>query len=253
MTIREHVDTSPAAADLTHRQRRLVRRAALPALVMAILGPIAVTFVSGQPSVPDDNLDGNLYLGYALAHRTGEVQSLIFMVTVLAVAAFVVALSVVYAQRAGRPTFPTVVMTGGAAAFVGLQFIAASCNLTITLLGHGYPSFGADRSAQLITTALWDLTNVVVTAGYLPFVAVICAAIAANRADPIVPRLLAGPIAGVVAGFAGVVLIVTLFVDTGAFTPMSSGSGTATAAPISLWLAAVAVAVLWRTRSARRT
>ena len=54
-----------------------------------------------------------------------------------------------------------------------------------------------------------------------------------------------------IAGLAGVVLIVTLFVDTGPFTPMSTGAGTASVVPMQLWLAAVALAVLWRTRSAR--
>ena len=251
MTIREHIDTPLAATDLTQRQRRLVRRAAIPALVMAILGPIAVTFVSGRSSVPADNLNGHVYLGYALEHRTGEAQSLLFMLTVLAMAAFVAALGVVYAERSGRLTFPAVTMIGGAVAFASLQFLAAACNLTITLLGHGYPSFGADPSAPLITTALWDLTNVVVTLGYVPFAIAMFAAATANRSDPILPRLLTGPIAVLVAGLAGIVLIATLFVGTGDFTPMSSYAGATSAAPMSLWLAAVAVMVLWRTRSTR--
>jgi hypothetical protein len=54
-----------------------------------------------------------------------------------------------------------------------------------------------------------------------------------------------------VAGLVGIVLIVTLYVDTGAFTPMSTGAGTVTAVPMDLWLAVVAVVILWRTRSSR--
>jgi len=250
MTVREHTDTQVSTADLTLRQRRLLRRAAYPALLTAILGPIVVTFVAGA-RLPPDNADGHLYLGYALAHRTGEVQSLVFMLTVVAMAGFVAALGVVYAERSGRPAFPAVTMIGCAAAFVALQFLASSCNLTLTLLGNGYPSFEADPSAPLITTALWDLTNVVVTVGYLPFVIAMFAAVTANRADPILPRLLAGPIAVVAAVLAGIVLITSLFVGTGDFTPMSLYSGALSSVPISLWLAAVGVAVLWRTRSAR--
>ena len=238
----------PDPADLTQRQRRLVRRAAYPALAAAILGPIAVAFVSGSP-VPDDNLNGHVYLGYALNHRTGEAQSLLFIVSSLAIAGFLAALGVVHAQRAGRLTYPAVTMTGSAAAFFTLQSIASACNLTIAQLGHGYPAFGTDPSAPLITTALWSLTNVVVTVGYLPFVVAMFAIATGNRSDPILPRLLAGPIAVLIAGLAGVVLVVTLFVDTGPFTPMSTGAGTASVVPMQLWLAAVALTVLWRTRS----
>lgn len=77
------------------------------------------------------------------------------------------------------------------------------------------------------------------------------AAATANRTDPILPRLLAGPIAVLAASIAGVVLVTSLFIGAGDFTPMSSGAGTAAAAPMSLWLAAVAATVLWRTMSAR--
>lgn len=113
-----------------------------------------MVFVSGQAAVPADNLNGHVYLDYALEHRTGEVQSLLFILTVLAMAGFVAALAVVYAERSGRLAFPTVTMIGSAVVFVALQSLAAACNLTITLLGHGYPSYSADPSAPLITTML---------------------------------------------------------------------------------------------------
>jgi hypothetical protein len=249
MTVHEQVDLPVTATGLSDRQRRIVRRAAYPALVTAILGPTAVFFFSGRTSVPPDNLNGHVYLDYALAHRTGEVQSLLFILTVLAMAGFLTALGVVYAQRSGRLTYPAVTMIGSAVAFASLQLIAATCNLTIALLGNGYPSFRTDPAAPLITTMLWDLTNVVVTVGYLPFVIAIFAVVAANRTHPILPRWLAGRTAVVVAGFVGIALIATLFVGTGDFTPMSSAAGVITAAPLSLWLAAVGVAALWRTRS----
>lgn len=250
MTIPDHADTAVATGDLTGRQRRIVRRAAIPALAAAILGPIAVTSVAGSP-VPDDNLNGHVYLEYALNHRAAETQSLLFILSSLAVAGFVCALGVVHAQRSGRVTFPAVTAIGSAVAFFTLQCISSACNVTIAQLGHGYPSFGADPSAPLVTTMVWDFTNVVVTIGYLPFVVAMCGLAAGNRADPILPRLLAGPIAVLIAGVAGIALIVTLYVDTGAFTPMSTGAGVASVVPINLWLAALAVACLWRTRSAR--
>lgn len=252
MTIRESLDTPLTATDLTQRQRRLVRRAAYLALAVAILGSLAVNFVSGQSSGPADNLDGHAYLNYDLPHRAAEAQSVLFILTVLAMAGFVVALGVVYAERSGRPTFPAVTMIGSAVAFFSLQFLGSASGLTIALLGHGYPSFGTDPSAPLVTTMLWDLTNVFVTFGYLPFVIAMFAAAVANRSDPILPRWLAGPITVLVAGFTGIALITTLFIDTGNFTPMSIYAGAASVGPISLWLAVIAFAVLWRTRSARR-
>jgi hypothetical protein len=141
-------------------------------------------------------------------------------------------------------------MIGGAVAFFSLQTLAAGCNLTITQLGHGYPAFGTEPAAPLITTALWDLTNVLVTLGYLPYVIAMFAVAAANRADPILPRVLMGPIAVLIAGVVGIVLIATLYIDTGGFTPMSK-SADVLSMPLNLWLAVVAIVVLWRTRSAR--
>lgn len=252
MTVHEPLDTPLVAIELSQRQRRSVRRAAYFALAVAILGSLAVNFVSGQSSGPVDNLDGHAYLSYDLPHRAAELQSVLFILTVLAIAGFVVTLGIVYAERSGRPTFPAVTMIGSAVAFFAMQFIGSASGLSIALLGHGYPSFGADPSAPLVVTTLWDLTNVFVTFGYLPFVIAMFAAAAANRADPILPRWLAGPVTVLVASVAGIALITTLFIDTGDFTPMSTDAGAVTVAPISLWLAAVAFAILWRTRSARQ-
>ncbi|HEY4460651.1 MAG TPA: hypothetical protein VGN81_40500 [Pseudonocardiaceae bacterium] len=251
MAIHEPLDTPLVATDLTRRQRRIVRRAACFALAVAILGSLAVNFVSGQSSGPVDNLDGHAYLSYDLPHRAAELQSVLFILTVLAIAGFIVTLGIVYAERSGRPTFPAVTMIGSAVAFFAMQFLGSASGLSIALLGHGYPSFGTDPSAPLIITTLWDLTNVFVTFGYLPFVIAMFATAAANRSDPILPRWLAGPITVLVASLAGIGLITTLFIDTGGFTPMSVYAGAVSVGPISLWLAVVAFAVLWRTRSAR--
>jgi glucan phosphoethanolaminetransferase (alkaline phosphatase superfamily) len=251
VTIPESLDTPLAATDLTQRQRGILRRAAFFALAMAILGPLATNFASGQSSGPADNLDGHAYLSYDLPHRAAEAQSVLFILTVLAMAGFIVALGVVYADRSGRPAFPAVVMIGSAVAFLSLQFLGSASGLTIALLGRGYSSFGTNPSAPLVATMLWDLTNVFVTFGYLPFVVAMFAIATANRSDPILPRWLAGPVTVLAAGFVGIALITTLFIDNGNFTPMSTYAGAVSVAPISLWLAAVAFAVLWRTRSAR--
>jgi len=66
---------------------------------------------------------------------------------------------------------------------------------------------------------------------------------AANRSDPILPRLLGGPIAVGVAAVSATALVVSLFVDTGKLTPGSPAALYLGLAPVFLWITASGVAL----------
>ena len=238
--------TAPAA---TQHERRYLRLAGYVGLFpfLAMIGDLTI----GRIPWPDNNLPGRAYLSYLLAHRTDEIQSLTWACVLMAMLLFFLLLGAAYMQRAARLTASGMAMIIGMTIFTAVALASVGSYLGIALWARGDPSFGSSPGDIRLATFVWGADNMITFLCVLPTALTWTAVVAANRADPLLPRVLGGWCAGAVAA-VNVGCLGFAFADTGRWSPISTYEEFLQMGPVFVWTIVAAVALLRSTSKAGR-
>ncbi|MGW7518080.1 hypothetical protein ACWGJ2_21085 [Streptomyces sp. NPDC054796] len=216
---------------------RYLHRIGIVALIPALVTGVGL-LNGGGLLFPDTNRPDDAYLDYVFPHRTGEVWVFVWNIAPLSIAAVLVALAALYSRRAGRPTFSGLFAVCCAAAWLAMECISSTTLGLISLMGRGYPSFGADETDSM-ATLLWNLTTFVYAFGLFPLAGAMISLAVANRSDPILPKAVGQWGAAVAAVNAVGVTGVSMFISHGRWSTGNPWSFYLGFGPVFVWLVVV--------------
>ncbi|CAM4507212.1 hypothetical protein NONI108955_38050 [Nocardia ninae] len=202
--------------EATHNYRRWAGY-----LCFVPLPGLIVSLAVARFPYPDDNLDGRHYLDYGLPHRTIEIQILTWIVTTLATCGFILLLATILWRTARHVTITALIMVCSATACVTTTLVCMGMYLTLSMTARG-PNFQADRVDLEFSTYSWNATQILACFAAV-FLGLAWAMIAAaNHRHPVLPRALANTAIAVAA--LDILPILSIFVDSGPWSPGSVGS-----------------------------
>ncbi|MFD5417331.1 hypothetical protein ACFWJT_04710 [Streptomyces sp. NPDC127069] len=212
-------------------------------LPLAIIPCVAVG--NGFP-YPDDSLDGQTYLAYAVPR--GELQIIFALVFQLSIALFLWLLALTVVSRSGRLGLAPLAMIGGGIGFVASFMTWSAVYLEIVMMGRVHPDLRDDHAALLIVSNSWNLIQVNYTISLIPLGFSWAAFAIANREHHILPAWL-GTWGSWLVTAVSIPQIAFIFIHTGPWSPTSLGPFLLQAIPMCAWTTAAGIAFIRRGRA----
>ncbi|MEV5380022.1 hypothetical protein AB0L26_29280 [Streptomyces nondiastaticus] len=226
-----------------NREQRYLRWAAVCGL--APLPLLVLPLSLGKFPYPADDADGQEKLNYILPHHRGEVGAICWLGLTVGLMMFSILLAFAYITRARRVTASGVVLIASASAFAAMNLIVSATYAAVPLLSRGDPDFGTGPADYTLVSFGWVTSNMTYIMS-APMMGMMWAAIAvANRTHPLLPRILGGRCAVLIAANA-TLWLASVFVYTGNWSPASALQVAAQMGPILIWTTTVSVFLLTR-------
>ncbi|PSJ30436.1 hypothetical protein B7P34_02520 [Streptosporangium nondiastaticum] len=213
--------------------------------------PLSVLFISiGAVPWPESGQDGQAYLEYVLHNHVGEIQTICWMVIMVALMVWAIALAMFYIHRSGGPTASALAILLGTTAYAIAGGVAGALFNGVVLYARGNPSFGSDPADFRVIAFGWENLGMMFGMGSVLWVLAFAGVAAANRATPILPRALA-EWCGIAIAVISVGSLGFCFAYRGPWSYGSIGHTLLVMAPQFAWLAAVSVALFKAARRAQ--